>query len=137
MNDQNTPDRSALSGEARKLLEALLKRQRGGRAQLSAAQLLEVTGLTRGALLRARAELTRNGLMRTESGFSAVGLRDSNVYVLNMGLFPSEGTSEVEAPSTSGSQPSLLVEEPELLPAQRRPERRGFRGLFRRSGSSS
>lgn len=64
---ENTYDRSALGHEAGKLLDALLKHVNEiGRAQVATSTLLKDSGLTQGALVRARAELTRNGLLRTE-----------------------------------------------------------------------
>jgi hypothetical protein len=71
-----TFDRSVLGYEAGKLLEALLDRVDGaGRAQVPTTALLKASGLTQGALVRARTELTQRGLLRTEPGFSANGLR--------------------------------------------------------------
>lgn len=80
-----TFDRSILGFEAARLLETLLERAgEDGRAQISTAALQKASGLTQGALIRARTELTQHGLLRTESGFSANGLRGANVYSLDL-----------------------------------------------------
>lgn len=89
-----TFDRSSLGFEAVRLLEALLERaDDAGRAQVPTTALLKASGLTQGSLMRARNELTRNGLLRTESGFSANGLRGANVYTLNLGALEPASTS--------------------------------------------
>jgi hypothetical protein len=82
-----TFDRSVLGHEAVRLLEELLKRvNEVGRTQVPTSVLLGSTKLTQGGLTRARGELVRHQLLRTEPGFSANGLRGPNVYVLNMCL---------------------------------------------------
>ena len=82
---ENIHDRNALSSEAGKLLESLLKHAgESGRAQVATSVILKDSGLTQGALMRARSELVRNMLLRTEPGFSPSGLRGANVYVLNL-----------------------------------------------------
>lgn len=79
-----TFDRSVLGFEAAKLLETLLERvDDTGQAQVPTTALLKASGLTQGALVRARTELTQHGLLRTEPGFSANGLRGANVYFVN------------------------------------------------------
>lgn len=80
-----TFDRSVLGSEAARLLEALLETVGDtGQAQVSTPVLLKASGLTQGAFVRARTELTRHGLLRSEPGFSANGLRGANVYTLNL-----------------------------------------------------
>ncbi|AYD81273.1 hypothetical protein SEA_KELA_105 [Streptomyces phage Kela] len=82
---ENIFDRSVLSSEATKLLDVLLDHVNEiGRAQVATSTLLKESGLTQGALVRARTELTQASLLRTEPGFSSSGLRGANVYVLNM-----------------------------------------------------
>lgn len=141
---ENTYDRSALGYEAGKLLDALLKHVNEiGRAQVPTSTLLKDSGLTQGALVRARTELTRNGLLRTEPGFSATGLRGANVYVLNMTAIepPSEpiledetGRIEADDSDAAGHQVSGEVPAPS---GRHRSERKGFlRSLFRGSRSS-
>jgi len=140
----NPYDRNALGHEARKLLDALLKHvNEAGRAQVATTALLKDSGLTQGALVRARAELTRSGLLRTEPGFSATGLRGANVYVLNLTAIdpPSEqvledetGRIEADDPDAAGHQVSEEIPTPS---GRHRSERKGFLyGLFRRSRSS-
>lgn len=83
----NDFDRTSLSDEAVKLLDALLAHVNEiGRTQTPSSVLLKESGLTQGALVRARGELTRAALLRTEPGFSSSGLRGANVYVLNMAV---------------------------------------------------
>lgn len=133
-------DRSALSHEARKLLEALLGASDIGRAQIPASRLREDSGLTEGALIRARSELTRNKLLRTEPGVSANGLRGANVYVLDMlTLDPPE---EKEVPESVPPEPKVedVLEVQEEVPessGRHRSERRGFLGFFRRGDKAS
>lgn len=80
-----TFDRNILGSEAAKLLEVLLERaDEAGRAQMPTTTLLKASGLTQGALVRARNALTQHGLLRTEPGFSTNGLRGANVYALNL-----------------------------------------------------
>jgi|SRR5690606_989321 len=77
-------DRSVLGFEAAQLLQALLEKAgEDGRAQVPAADLMKASGLTQGALLRARTELTQRGLLTAERGYSANGLRVANVYTVN------------------------------------------------------
>jgi hypothetical protein len=103
-------DRKVLSGEAGKLLDALLDHVNEiGRAQVPSSTLLKETGLTQGALVRARGELTRQSLLRTEPGFSSSGLRGANVYVLNMTAIepPSEPVLEDESGRTVAEEPDV------------------------------
>lgn len=108
-------DRNILGFEAAKLLETLLKRAGSdGRAQVSAADLRADSGLSPGALTRARTKLVERGLVRVEPSFSANGLRGANIYILDLtALRPtssevSEGesgqkrTEGVRAPSRPG-----------------------------------
>lgn len=93
----NAFDRTALSNEAEKLLDALLVHVNEiGRAQIPSSVLSKESGLTQGAMLRARAELTRACLLRTEPGFSSSGLRGANVYVLNMPVIEPSSTAILE-----------------------------------------
>lgn len=137
MTTEHTPDRIAFGHEAQRLLAALLEREEEGRVQISTPHLLKATGLTQGALIRARTELTQNSLLRTETGFSSSGLRGANVYILNL-----EALRPVPPPAPEvlpASEPVLepLAEEVQLLPEPVRPERKGFLGRFRRGGSPS
>ncbi|AXH66267.1 hypothetical protein SEA_SATIS_106 [Streptomyces phage Satis] len=92
-----TFDRNVLSNEAGRLLTALLGQiNEIGRAQVGTAVLLKESGLTQGALVRARTELTQQGLLRTEPGFSSSGLRGANVYVLNMTVLDPPSASILE-----------------------------------------
>jgi hypothetical protein len=103
-----TFDTATLGSEASKLLTVLLSHAHSdGRAQVSTAGLLKETGLTQGALVRARSELTRHRLLNVERGYSANGLRGANVYILNryaLGLSLA-GSSEdgTGAPSLEGA----------------------------------
>lgn len=141
---ESTYDRNALGHEAGKLLDALLKRvNEVGRAQVATSTLLKDSGLTQGALVRARGELTRNGLLRTEPGFSSTGLRGANVYVLNLTAIepPSEPILEDETGRIEADDSDVAGHPvPEEVPApsgRHRSERKGFlRGLFRGSRSS-
>lgn len=141
---ENVFDRGALSSEAGKVLDALLTHVNEiGRAQVSTSDLLKGSGLTQGALVRGRAELTRAGLLRTERGFSSSGLRGANVYVLNMTVieppsipFQEDETGRMEAdePETPGHLVSREVPAPS---GGHRGARKGFwKGLFNRSASS-
>lgn len=91
--DGNLFDRSTLSNEATKLLDVLLEHvSESGQLQVSSSRLLRESGLTQGALVRARGELTREGLLRTKPGFSSSGLRGANVYVLDLSVLgPASG----------------------------------------------
>lgn len=103
-----TFDRNILGSEATKLLEALLERaDEVGRAQVPTTALLKASGLTQGALVRARNALTQHGLMRTEPGFSANGLQGANVYILSDGLLAPSSTSipEGESGQNRASEP--------------------------------
>lgn len=103
-------DRSILSGEAVKLLDVLLRHANDiGRVQVPSSVLLKESGLTQGALVRARAELTRASLLRTEPGFSSSGLRGANVYVLNMAVIEPSSASASE-----GESGRIEAEEPNV-----------------------
>lgn len=111
--NENTFDRDSLGFEASKLLDVLLEHvDENGSAQVPTATLLEDSGLTQGALVRARSELTRQFVLRTQPGFSASGLRGANVYTLSRSVLaapssPSEPVEDgSEEPSTlEGSTP--------------------------------
>lgn len=129
----NAFDRTALSNEAVRLLDALLAHVNEiGRAQIPSSTLLKESGLTQGALVRARAELTRASLLRTEPGFSSSGLRGANVYVLNMTVIepPSEPITEDESGRTGAGEddgPAHLVSGEVPAPSGRhRVERKPF-----------
>jgi hypothetical protein len=139
-----TFDRSVLGYEAGKLLETLLDRVNdAGRAQVPTTVLLKASGLTQGALVRARTELTQRGLLRTEPGFSANGLRGANIYALDLRLLGG-GSSDVPAgesgqnrtanplsPATPAPSPSSAASSEGVG------ERRSlFSRLFRRDSSS-
>lgn len=141
---ENTYDRSSLGHEAVKLLDALLTHaDELGRAQVALTTLLKESRLTQGGLVRARSELTRNGLLRTEPGFSSTGLRGANVYLLNTiaierpsGEILEDETGRIEAndPDAAGHLVSGEVPAPS---GRHRSDRKGFlRGLFRGSRSS-
>lgn len=94
-----TFDRSVLSHEGVRLLEELLERvNEVGRTQVPTSTLLGATRLTQGGLTRARGELVRHQLLRTEPGFSANGLRGPNVYVLNMCVLEEQPEPSPEEP---------------------------------------
>lgn len=102
----NAFDRTTLSNEAARLLDALLVHVNEiGRTQTPSSVLLKESGLTQGALVRARGELTRAALLRTEPGFSSSGLRGANVYVLNMAVIEPPSTEIPE--SESGRTPTM------------------------------
>lgn len=136
-----TFDRSILGFEAARLLEALLERvDESGRAQVPTTVLLKASCLTQGALIRARNELTQGGLLRTEPGFSANGLRGANVYAVNLGLLEPTSASTMEGESgqnrasepqsTASPAPSGLRE----ASSEGQPSRKGFLArMFRRS----
>jgi hypothetical protein len=139
-----TFDRSVLGYEAGKLLEALLDRvDDAGRAQVPTTVLLKASGLTQGALVRARNELTQRGLLRTEPGFSANGLRGANIYALNLRLL-GDGSSDVpdgeSGQNRTGDLPSSTGPATSLDSATSTEGGEGRRGLlsrlFRRSSSS-
>lgn len=95
-----TFDRKALGFEAGVLLEVLLKHIDAiGRVQIPAATLAKETGLTPGALTRARTELTRHCLLRIEPGTSSTGLRVANTYVLNLCVLEPPSTLVLEEES--------------------------------------
>lgn len=139
-----TFDRSILGSEAGKLLETLLERaDETGKAQVPTTALLKASGLTQGALMRARNELTRNSLLRTEPGYSANGLRGANVYALNLGLLERTSTSipgsesgqnrAGEVQSATSSAASTVQGDSEAGQSPRK----GFLGrMFRRSRTS-
>lgn len=139
--NEGTFDRDSLGFEAAKLLDVLLEHvDDDGRAQIPTATLLEESGLTQGALIRARTELTREVLLRTEPGFSASGLRGANVYVLNMTVLdpPSEtvrtaGTLEAEPEEPSTALPDS---EAQASMGHRKPKRRGWGRFFGASRDS-
>jgi hypothetical protein len=142
--NENTFDRNVLSSEAGKLLKALLGQVNEiGRAQVPTTVLLKESGLTQGALVRARTELTQQGLLRTEPGFSSSGLRGANVYVLNMPVLdpPSSDVLEDEIGRTP-AEDSIAAAHPVSgeVPApsgRHRSDRQGvWSKLFRRGGSS-
>lgn len=135
--DSHTTDRSVLSSEAGKLLQVLLAADETGRVQISTKHLMRESGLTEGALMRARDELTRSDLLRIEPGFRANGLRGANFYVLNMlALDPSKGADAVTAePVVEG-----VLEGPEGAPAPSAKKslgRKGFLGFFRKGDKAS
>jgi hypothetical protein len=129
-------DRSALGHEAGKLLDALLDHVNEiGRAQVSSTALLKDTGLTQGALVRARSELLRSGVLRVEPGFSGSGLRGANVYVLNMTAIeppsttvPGDETGRTDADDSDAAAQPVSGEVP--APSGRHRQERG--GLWRR-----
>lgn len=130
-------DRKVLSREAGKLLDVLLEHVNEiGRAQVATSALLKETGLTQGALVRARTELTQQALLRTEPGFSASGLKGANVYVLNMtALEPaSESDSEDETGRITAEEPvgagHLVSGEVPAPSGRHRSERKGFLRRF-------
>lgn len=130
-------DRSTLSHEGARLLDSLLGHVNEiGRAQVPTAVLLKDTGLTQGALVRARSELTTSSLLRTEPGYSNSGLRGANVYVLNMvaleppsSLLPEgeTGRSEAEEPVVPAQRPSS---EPMTSSGRHRAERKSLWSRF-------
>lgn len=132
---ENTFDRSSLGFEAVKLLEILLEHVNEiGRAQVPTSVLLKKSGLTQGALVRGRAELTRQSLLRVEPGFSSSGLRGANVYVLNMlavepSSTPSRGDGSLEG---NPEEPSGDVPDPEDVSStrHRKPKRLSWGRLF-------
>lgn len=137
-------DRKVLSQEAGKLLDVLLEHVNEiGRAQVASSALLKETGLTQGALVRARTELTQQALLRTEPGFSASGLKGANVYVLNMTALepastpnPEDETGRIKAEEPVGAGHLVSGEVP--APSGRhRSERKGLlRRIFGGSMSS-
>jgi len=140
----NAFDRTALSNEAGKLLDTLLGHVNEiGRAQVPSPVLARESGLTQGAMVRARAELTRACLLRTEPGFSSSGLRGANVYVLNMSVIE-PSSSEVPEGETGrthaeeGVSAGHLVSGEVPAPSGRhRNERRPFWKKFFGGSSSS
>lgn len=140
----NTFDRNVLSSEAGKLLTTLLGHVNEiGRAQVPTTSLLKESGLTQGALVRARNELTQHSLLRTEPGFSSSGLRGANVYVLNMTVIEPPSTDVLEGEtgrtmSDDSDEPGHLVSGEVPAPSGRhRSERSSLWGrLFRRGGAS-
>jgi hypothetical protein len=139
-----TFDRSILGYEAGKLLETLLDRVDGaGRAQVPTTALLKASGLTQGALVRARTELTQRGLLRTEPGFSVNGLRGANIYALDLRLLGG-GSSDVpggeSGQNRTGDLPSSTTPATSSGSATSTEDggaRKGFLSrLFRRSPSS-
>lgn len=95
-----TFDRTALGFEAGALLDVLLGRvDDTGRAQIPTTDLVKGSKLTQGGLTRARTELTRQGLLRTETGYSANGLRGANVYVLDLALLGPVSVSDSQGES--------------------------------------
>jgi hypothetical protein len=142
--NENIFNGSALGGEARKLLEALLKHVNEiGRAQVPTTVLLNDTGLTQGALVRARNELTQRKLLRTEPGFSASGLRGANVYVLNMTTLEPPLEEVPEGESGQMRSDDSVVPDQQLpdgvAPAsgRHRSDRKSFLGIFRRKEGPS
>lgn len=142
--DGNAFDRSFLGSEAVRLLDVLLKHVNEiGRAQVPLTLLLKESDLTQGALMRARTELTRANLLRTEPGFSSSGLRGANVYVLNM---PVIEPSSVQVPGDESGR--IVTDEDEgaghrdssRVPApsrRHRGERKSFwKKFFGRTGTS-
>lgn len=122
-----TFDRSALGHEAARLLEDLLGRvNEVGRTQVPTSTLLGSTKLTQGGLMRARNELTRHQLLRTEPGFSDNGLRGPNVYVLNMCALEEPREQEPELPRV----PEQRSASEEVLPGSSGP-RHAKRGWLR------
>ncbi len=129
---ENIFDRSVLGFEAAKLLEVLLSHVNEiGRAQVASSDLLRQSGLTQGALVRARSELVRESLLRVEPGFSASGLRGANVYVLNMTTIeppsvqlPNSGTREGDAEEPSTQLPDR---EDTSSKDHRKPKRRSWK----------
>ena len=142
--DASTFDRNSLGFEAAKLLDVLLEHVNEiGRAQVPTYALLKETGLTQGALVRARSELTRESLLRTEPGFSSSGLRGANVYVLNMTVLdpPSEELPEPGSLEGEAEEPSAGLPDPDgvMEPAStghRKPRRRVWGKLFGSSRES-
>lgn len=136
-------DRSTLGREAGKLLETLLTHVNEiGRAQASSTALLKSSGLTQGALVRARSELVRSGLLRVEPGLSSSGLRGANVYVLNMAVLEPSSTEILEdetgrIDADDSEAPAHLVSGEVPAPSGR--HRGGGGGFWRRflGGSSS
>lgn len=137
-------DRSALGHEAGKLLNVLLDHVNEiGRAQVASSALLKETGLTQGALVRARGELTRSGLLRVEPGFSGSGLRGANVYVLNMTAIEPPSTSILEDETGRIDTENPVMPDPEVpdsvsAPSGRHRVERGtfWRRILGRSPSS-
>lgn len=134
-------DRSLLSAEAHALLEVLERfADPDGRTQVPVSVLLGNTGLTQGALLRARGELTRHGLLRTQPGFAANGRRGPNVYTLNRpalespsGASPASEGGESGQSETTGTfaLPGPAVEEVPELPRRRHARPNWFARLLR------
>lgn len=105
-----TSDLTALGNEARTLLEALKQDANDdGRVQLSLAALTKRSGLTQGALVRARSELTRNLLIKVEKGYSNNGRRGANVYVLSKSLFEPVSLAPMEGESGQSRAEELTV----------------------------
>lgn len=129
---ENTFDRSVLGFEAAKLLEILLEHvNESGRAQVASSDLLGKSGLTQGALVRARAELVREGLLRVEPGFSASGLRGANVYALNLTVIepPSARLPDLGTSKESAEEPSVQLpgQEDGSSKDHRKPKRRSWK----------
>lgn len=129
---ESTFDRSVLGFEAAKLLEVLLDHVDGiGRAQVSGAVLLRETGLTQGALVRARAELIRESLLSVATGFSASGLRGANVYTLNMTVIDDPSTQLPDSGTPEGDQEEPSAQLPDQEDASskdhRKPKRRSWK----------
>lgn len=135
-------DRSVLSGSAARLLDVLLEfADAQGRTQVPTSTLAGRTGLTQGGLMQARNELTRHGLLRTEPGFSANGLRGPNVYRLNLGeLAPASSASSADESGRSEASLPARRSGGEDLPESSRGRRARpgrFRSLFRRGRTES
>jgi hypothetical protein len=129
---ENIFDRSVLGFEAAKLLKVLLEHVNEiGRAQVASSDLLRGSGLTQGALVRARAELVRESLLRVEPGFSASGLRGANVYVLNMTVIdpPSMRAAHPGTLEEGAEEPSVHLPDPEDAASKdhRKPKRRSWK----------
>lgn len=124
---QNAFDRTVLGYEGAKLLEALLGHvNEAGRAQVSTSELLSGSGLTQGAFIRGRTELSQHGLLRTEPGFSPNGLRGANVYVLNMTALESDEPDQNGTAVPSGA--ASPAETSDSVPSGRgRASRKGVR----------
>lgn len=137
-------DRRMLGFEAATLLDVLLKHIDAiGRVQIPAATLAAETGLTQGALTRARTELMRHCLLRTEPGTSATGLRVANIYVLNLCVLEPPSTLVLEDESGQnetgepgeGSRPASMPVRGDS--SEGGPARRGvWARLFRRGRAS-
>lgn len=136
-----TFDRDVLGSEAAKLLEALLEHVGDeGQGQVSTATLVKASGLTQGGLVRARTELTQHGLLRTEPGFSANGLRGANVYLVNLAALGlaspqvSEGESDQNRTEISDADPSPAQSAVRTASSEQNQVRPGlFSRLFRRN----